>query len=575
MSRRTIALLLIVFSALPPPAVADVRVQVLGVSGPVRENILAGLTIYQQRKEAAPEPRVRRLHRDAEREIRRALEPFGFYRPTVEAQLARVDEEWEASYRVAPGEPIRVRAVDLQVTGEGANDPAFRMHIDSFPLAAGDVLKHGFYDAARTGFEKLAAERGYFDLRVARHELRVDLEDYYADVVLHIATGARYRFGTVTIAQDILDPAFVARYVAIQPGEPYTASALLALQHALTDSDYFSEVEVIAERNAARGLEIPVVVRANARKPEKYTLGAGYGTDTGARAKFAYERRYVNPQGHRVRAEVNTSKIHNSVTAGYFIPIRDPRTDQIAFTGGFTDDDTRTAKSEIARVGVSRTLARGPWRETLALNYQNENFVIGEQVGDSTLLMPGISYTRIFGDTRIYTRRGARATIDTRGASDALVSDTSFVQARLGSKLIHGIFDNGRVILRADAGTTRTSRFADLPASVRFFAGGDQSVRGYGFNALGPTNASGTVVGGKHLLVGSVEYEHAIGADWAAAIFFDAGNALDDFSNPLQRGAGVGVRWKSPVGQIRADVATALSDPERPWRLHLNIGPDL
>jgi translocation and assembly module TamA len=131
------------------------------------------------------------------------------------------------------------------------------------------------------------------------------------------------------------------------------------------------------------------------------------------------------------------------------------------------------------------------------------------------------------------------------------------------------------LITRLDIGRTGIDDFTQLPASLRFFAGGDQSVRGYSYNTLGPTDAQGAVVGGPHLLVGSVEYEHALASKWSAAVFFDQGNALNDFRDPLKKGAGVGVRWRTPIGQIRVDVAAALSEPGRPRRFHISIGPDL
>src|SRR5690606_9543527 len=120
--------------------------------------------------------------------------------------------------------------------------------------------------------------------------------------------------------------------------------------------------------------------------------------------------------------------------------------------------------------------------------------------------------------------------------------------------------------------TTRIDEFSELPASLRFFAGGDQSVRGYRYNSLGPTDASGEVIGGRKLLVGSLEYEHRIRGGWSAAVFYDAGNALEDYGDSLARGAGFGVRWLSPIGQVRIDLASALSEDGNPWRLHLNIG---
>ena len=132
------------------------------------------------------------------------------------------------------------------------------------------------------------------------------------------------------------------------------------------------------------------------------------------------------------------------------------------------------------------------------------------------------------------------------------------------------------VTLRAQAaGTLVDNPFTEVPASLRFFAGGDRSVRGYAYQSLGPLDASNKVVGGKHLMVGSIEFEHSFNHRWGAALFYDAGNAMDHLGDELERGAGIGVRWKSPVGPVRFDLARALTLDGEPWRIHINIGPDL
>ncbi len=555
---------------------AAVDVTVTGVGGEVRDNVLAALSIYQERSRTdLTDARIRRLHQRASEEIRAALKPFGYYRPRIETTLARDGEEWTAQYRIEPGPAVPVTTVEVNLRGEGADDSAFRALVEGFPLERGDSLNHAAYERAKRRFEALAAERGYFDLRFARHEIRLDLEAYTAAIYLEVDTGPRYRFGEVTVDQDLLDPELLARYVRLRPGDPYSTAALLDLQNALIGSNYFSDVQVEADPRAARDHAVPVRVRLTPRKQNKYTFGLGYGTDTGPRGQIGWERFYLNPQGHRTRVELRGSQIEKSLTAGYFIPIRNPRTDQLAFTGGYEESDTATAVSERRRLAISRTTVRGRTLETLSLTHQREKFDLGAQSGSSSLLLPGVNWTRYWGEERIYTRQGARALLDLRGASERFGSDTSLLQARLHTKVIFPVSSFGRVLSRVEIGATRIDNFAELPASLRFFAGGDVSVRGYAYNTLGPTDASGGVAGGRHLLVGSVEYEQHIRGHWSAAAFYDAGNALNAFSDRLREGAWVGIRWRTPIGQIRLDAARALSLPEPRWRLHLYIGPDL
>lgn len=572
-----LALVLFAIGARPLLA-ASLTVSVEGLTGNVRDNVLAALSIYQERDRGDLSPvRIRRLHQRAPEEIRTALQPFGYYRPQIQARLNQDETGWAARYVIDPGNAIPVGAVDIRITGDGRDDPVFQKLIDEFPLRRGDALNHALYEQAKTGFQRTAAERGYFDQRWVRHEITVDLENYRADIYLSIDTGRRYRFGELEIEQNVLDPALLARYIKVAPGEPYTSAALLDLQTTLSGTDYFGRVEVVADPQEARDYAIPVHVRLTARTPNRYTFGVGYGTDTGPRGQLGWERRYLNEEGHHTRIELRGSQIERSVNAGYFIPIRNPRTDQFAITAGYTRSKIiQNTDTELRNYGISRTEARGRVQETLSLTRQNEKFSVGGETGSSELLLPGITWSYFLGPSRVYTRAGASARLDLRGASEHIASDTSLEQAHLGAKAILPVADFGRLITRGDVSATRIEDIRELPPSLRFFAGGDVSVRGYAYNSLGPRAPDGTVVGGKHLLVGSIEYEQHVVGDWSGAIFYDAGNAFNNFRDiGAKKGAGIGVRWRSPIGQIRLDLASALSDPGHGLRVHLYIGPDL
>ncbi|MEO8742502.1 MAG: BamA/TamA family outer membrane protein, partial [Lysobacteraceae bacterium] len=160
-----------------------------------------------------------------------------------------------------------------------------------------------------------------------------------------------------------------------------------------------------------------------------------------------------------------------------------------------------------------------------------------------------------------------------RGGSTAIGSDVSFVQARVQASFVRSFGHRNRLLLRGEIGRTFTGNFDQLPPSLRFFAGGDRSVRGYGYQEIGP-RVNGKNIGGRNLAVFSIEGEHRITQTWGAAAFVDAGDAFNA-SPHAHVGIGVGLRWRSPVGPVRIDIAHGLNDPQSPLRLHLNIGPDL
>ncbi|RCX26377.1 autotransporter assembly complex protein TamA [Thioalbus denitrificans] len=564
-------LLLWSLGALAQPRV-EVRLE--GIEGELADNVRAYLSLIQSPPDS--EAHLRRLYRQAPAEIEQALAALGHYRPRIEPALNPDGEAWVAEFRIDPGPPVRVTRFALTLSGAGAEDRAFRELRGRLPVKEGDVLHHGRYAEAKRSLQNLALARGYFDARFTRSEVRVERGADSAEVILDYDTGPRYRFGAVRFGDSALEESFLRRFVTIEPGDPYLVDRITALQTALVNSDYFAEVNISAPPEEAEGLEVPVRVELVDRRRHKYSFGLGYGTDTGPRASAGWESRRIRRNGERANAQLELSAIRYALTAGYEIPLAKPMSDRLLFQASLRDESTDTAESTSLLLSARRveSLESG-WLRDLSLNFLEEySTVAGEEV-DARLLYPAVGWTRVDADDRMRPRRGRRLGLEVKGSDPALGSDARFLQGRVDAKFIEPLGAGGRVLARGNLGATLVEDVESLPASLRFFAGGDQSVRGYGYNELGPENSAGDVIGGRFLLVGSVEYEHRITGNWSAAAFYDVGNALDDWDGELKQGVGAGLRWQSPVGPIRVDLAVAVSEPGTPLRLHFNMGPDL
>jgi translocation and assembly module TamA len=573
-SRAALCLALLVTATGPLRAVS-VKVEVEGVRRELEQNIRSVLSLAQTDKDDLTPERIRRLHQKATEEIGEALQPFGYYKPVVRAELRQEGERWIAHYEVDRGPAVKVASLDLQVTGAGGDDPAFQQLIRDFPVKKDADLFHPDYEKGKDAFVELAAETGYLDAEFEVSQVRVDLQRYRADVVVHYATGPRYRFGEVRFEQDVVNPDLLTGYVKFERGEPLNVDQLLDLQDALSDSPYWARVEVVTLQEEAQNLEVPIAVRLVAAKPVLFTAGLGYGTDSGARATTGWEFRRINRRGHRGEVQLVGAETEQRFQASYLIPGAYPRTDTLAFNTAYALENTDTAESESLLLGAQRTQVRGSWREALQLNYQRDDFEVGLDEGISTLLVPGASWERIEADDRIDTTHGYRLRLSLQGASDGVLSDSTFVQGTVAGKAIRTLGERHRLIGRAEVGYLETDSFRRLPPRFRFFAGGDQSVRGYGYQDLGQRDEADNIIGGQALLVGSLEYELRFLEKWGAAVFYDTGNAFRAFGDELESGAGVGLRWRSPIGPIRADVAWALTEDGTPLRFHLSIGPDL
>jgi translocation and assembly module TamA len=273
--------------------------------------------------------------------------------------------------------------------------------------------------------------------------------------------------------------------------------------------------------------------------------------------------------------ELSGSLVEKRVSGRYVIPFGSPKPKVLSFAAGFARLTPSTSTSNAAIVSTTLGRSRGRWQETLSLTFQLENFEVGVTSGTSYLLMPSAGWSLTRANDRVFPTRGGRVRFEFQGAVRNVGSNATFGRARFSSKIIRPLARHTRVLARIDLGGTLTTQLNDLPPSIRFFSGGDLSIRGYQYRSLGPADSLGNVIGGRVLAVSSLELDQRLVRRFFVAGFFDIGNALDSFNWEFEQGAGAGVRWLSPVGLVRLDLAVALTQPGRPLRLHITVGPDL
>jgi translocation and assembly module TamA len=552
---------------------AEPLIALRGVPTELQSNLRAGLSLSTETCDA-PAWRIKRLFRRADNELDQAARALGYYQIKVEKNLQFKTECWEANFSINPGNPVYLNEVEIAILGEAQSDATFSKLLQTSPVKKGSQVHHGQYEALKSDIERIAAERGYFDGRFARSELKIDPQANQASIALHYQSGKRFRIGQMALDQQTYDPELLQRYIKIQSGDPYDAAALSDMHRALADSGYFQSVSVKPDFKGAKDGTIDVYVALEPVKRMAYRIGLGAATDTGPRFSLGYERRRLNRFGHRLESKIVLSQVDSSLGLEYLIPVQQPHIDQISFRTGYRQLDTDTSTSNTATLGIRAIGSRNGWSETRYLDWISEESKIGNETTKATLLVPGISWSQTKADNRMLPRKGYRLSLELKGAEEALFSDVRFFQLQAAAKWIYPL-GAGRLLIRGDTGLTLTEDFNQLPASYRFFAGGDQSVRGYGYQALGPKDSDGEVVGGRYLLSGSVEYEYPIKGDWSAALFIDAGNAVDSWDEGLKQSVGIGLRWRSPVGPIRLDLAVPEDTSEDSFRIHFSMGADL
>jgi len=562
------------------PLAAEVRVTVEGVRGTVLANVQAHLAIAALARRDGKDGRitaaeVRRRHQRARSDIETALQALGYYRQRIEDELVRVEDNWVATYRIDRGPRTRLRNVVIEIDGVALNNTATDGVLPQNLPAPGDRLHHGRYEASKRAVLESLYARGYLDAAFVDASLDVYPDDLAADVHWRIERGPAYEFGEIRLVQDVLHDHFARRFVAIEPGTPFDAAKLSDLQLNLVNSGYFSEVTVEIERESADAGRVPVTVRAEAGNSQFYRLGLGYGTDTGPRVTGGVEVRRLNPAGHRLRMDLRASLIRTDAAIEYAIPVRDVNRDSLKFYARAERAEIGDADSDQYTLGAR---IEDDWlglRRAVYVQFSHELFQFGDAANrQSDLLTPGIQLSLQRGDDLQFTRQGFSATVDVHGGHSAILADTSFVHASAKATAVLPLTERSRLILRGALGVIEAEDFDALPPSQRFFTGGDRSVRGYAFESLSPKNEAGDDIGGAHYFNQSVEVDWLIWREFGLAAFFDRGGASDKVFGGQTESAGIGFRYRSPVGMVRLDVARPL-DGSSGIRLHLTLGPDL
>ena len=586
---RIAALLAAAFFFLPAYAAADpVNVTVSGVNTPeLRQNILASLKIAQQKDTAGLSAgRIRLLHQKAPEQIKAALAPFGYYSVQIKNNnghglLEKKGANWQAEYVLELGPPTKVAALKIEVTGPGSKITALQEQVlkKSFPLQLGSQLDDGKYEAGKKRILQTALEAGYVRARFTESRVEVRAKEQKANIMLHLDTGPLYVFGKTSSSMYILKPELLQRYLSYQTGEVYSFKALNQLQSDLYGTGYFSKVTVVPHLPLPEDAreEVPVELDLQPAPKNRWSFGLGYGTDTGARGSIGWKNRMINRRGHRASLNAQLAEKGSKAAAGYEIPvpILDLRYDSLNFDTQYSEESWANTDIRQFTLGASVKHNAPNYQFGAGLEYLHETYTVSGEDDSTYLLMPNAFLTLIFAEDRVKTDNGLRITGSVRGAQSPLLASTSFFQFRVGGKVILSPWDKWRFIGRGSFGATAMESIDELPPSLRFYAGGDQSVRGYGYKQLGPKDDSGRVVGGQYLTEASAELERKITDRWSAAVFYDIGNAYDNIDARLQQGVGAGVRMNLPFGQLRLDFAEAVSEPGFSLRIHLTLGADL
>ncbi|HHG3343105.1 TPA: autotransporter assembly complex family protein [Vibrio parahaemolyticus] len=552
-------------------AYADVSLKLKGIDGALEDNVKAYLSSIPEKDYSTS----LRFQARLDQSITEALNALGYYHAKISYSISEGNDELIVN--IHKGLPVKIKVMDVVISGEAKEDEEFANLIAKSPLKVGRILNQGEYDSLKSGIRNLALQRGYFNGDFKLNKLEVIPELNEANVRLHYDSGIRYHFGPVEITGSQIWENRVESMRPFEIGEPYLVSDVGEYNQNLSNTDWFSSVFVEPDLSKLEdGRELPIKVSLAPAAKNQIETGIGYSTDTGVRGTLKWKKPWVSARGHSFNTALSLSKPEQTITAGYKIPLDDVLREYYQLQFGLKHLDNRDTESLESNLAVERHwLTDGGWHKTVYVRHLYENFSQGLQDDGVQFVLPGATFSRTRVRGGSMPMWGDKQSVTVEYGDPALLSETRVLRLLGRSSWIRGIGENHRGLFRLEGGANITEEFEKLSPSLRFFAGGDNNIRGYGYESISPVDESGALTGAKYILSSTLEYQYRVYGNWWAATFYDIGDAFND-TPKWKSGAGVGIRWASPVGPVSFDFAWGLDEkPNNEFRIHFSLGPEL
>jgi len=556
---------------------ANVRLQVEGLTGELRKNVRAHLSTIQS-DEVTPDRRFQARVDDA---IRGGLKALGYYEPTIDFQLLAPPPKGRQVLKVEvkPGPPVLIGGTNVILRGGARQDEDFLSLLNGRPKN-GTVLNHGVYEAFKKGLTSVSLRKGYFDSEFKKSQLGVSIERRQAFWDIDYDSGQRYRFGDVTFEGSQIREEYLQNLVPFKKGDYYQSRDLAELNRRLSATGWFNSVVVAPEFDKSRKTKIlPLHGVVAPRTENTIETGVGYSTDVGPRVKATWKKPWVNSYGHSFSTSTSLSAPEQVLDFSYKVPLlKNPLEQYYLMQGGFKRTDLNDTKSDSSTLAVSRywDLSSG-WQHAINLRWSLDHFTQADVTNTTMLLYPGVSLNRTRSRGGLMPTWGDSQRYSIDVSNTTWGSDVDFGVFQAQQVWIRTLQDKHRFVARGNLGWIETNNFEKVPPDLRFFAGGDRSIRGYKYKSISPENSDGKLTGASKLATGSLEYQYNVSGKWWGAAFVDSGEAVNDIKQSnFKTGAGLGVRWQSPVGPIKLDLAVPVADKEEHGlQFYIGLGPEL
>ncbi|WP_342356235.1 autotransporter assembly complex family protein [Vibrio splendidus] len=502
--------------------------------------------------------------------IENALNPYGYYHPQLDIELNDPDN---ITLNIDSGPVMRIAGSDVKVSGKASKDDEFIKILNQSKLDSGLPLSHLEYDKTKQAIFSLAKRKGYFDGKFIESKIEVIPSDNIANIYLHFCSGPRYKFGSVSVPQNGVEPIRIEKIPTFKQGDDFDTIKLGQLQSDLSDTLWFRSVVVHNEFNHLdNSLEVPIEIIAEPSSRDIVQVGGGYSTDLGFRASLNWLKPWYNRRGHSFETQTYLSEQEQSLQLGYKIPTEKVTTDYFGIQFESKRIDHRDTKSFSNDLKFERYWQLdSDWQSTIYVKYLHEQYRQASEEEQSQLFLPGISFSQV-------DRKNDQLELNHRHiysieySDPSLFSDSRLLRLEGNSVVSWDISDEQKLHFRSNVGINIAKSLSDVPSSLRYFAGGDGNLRGYGYESISPRDENGELTGARYMLTAGIEYQHQVYRSIWLGAFLDVGDAFDQQAD-WKRGTGVSLIWNSQLMPVKLDFAYGLDAPEGDeFRIHFSLG---
>lgn len=556
-----LTLLIICFSSSVQSNTAA-SITIIGISGKAKTNIEKHIQELQQIKQ------LTEFSQDELREqIIKAIQPFGYFKAKVTLHTLTPQK---LAVQIYPGPQLIISQLTLKLLGEGAPNPALQKVLKNTPLKLNMPLLTEEYNETKQNLTDTAEHEGYMHAHFKKNIILIDEERNTAQITLIFDTGPLYYFGQTQFDPTYIHPELLHRFIPFRPGQIYSGDQIVQFNNNLSNSGYFSSV--VIKPQITNNPTVPVQVHVEPVPKYSYTLGAGYGTDTGIRGRAALYVIPVNRYGHKFNALAQGSFVQNALRGQYIIPGLNPITDQYSFTGNYSNLNYATGYSNAWLLSLAQQHRVKNYNRVLSINGLYEGFHYNEQKDTKQfLLYPKAMLSFLKTQDLLFSPSGYNITLNGLAAGTAVLSTINFAQFSVDAKAALKI-EPWRLRLYGHAiqGFTAIHNINQQPLSLALLLGGMDNLKAYSFNSIGP---------GRTLTYAGFEIQKETKKNWYVIAFYDAGGVYNPSPTAFKYDAGGGLMWVSPLGPIKVGLAQEINShwqrTSRSPRLVINIGPDL